>query len=288
MKAIGKENQNSQNPCVDAIPRFCYRKKFSKIAGTNITSDSGWGCCFRSAQGLLAQFMINFACDFPEIFDKKFGRINPLTLFLDTPHSTFGIHRLSLAAQAYGLNPGSWAKTSIVAESIASILNFYQIHCIIARDFKITEMDIANPDFPALFLIPCLFGLGKFDLTYVPFLQMILDMEGSLGFVCGKQGAAYYMVGYTESQFSYFDPHVTKMAVTDESDMSSFFSLPIKFIDYKSINPSLLLGFICSTPEDLQRIVTLLTTTCPSPITYLSSDQVQSANNDVRDLDELV
>jgi len=207
MKVIGRSHLSSKDTCqaINSIPRFCYRSHYEPISGTNLTSDKGWGCCFRSSQGLIASFLSQFFSLFPEKFLETFRTGNPLTLFLDIPSSPFGIQNLVQTAEKYGTPKGTWAKPSSIAQTIKDIFTQYNISCFIGQNFTISQNEIKRITFPALVLIPGLFGLHKLDEKFISFLQLCLCAPGTCGFVSGRKDSAYFIFGFDPTHFLYFD-----------------------------------------------------------------------------------
>ncbi|KAH0792646.1 Clan CA, family C54, ATG4-like cysteine peptidase [Histomonas meleagridis] len=285
MNLIQTHLDNSKN--LDAfkhIPRFCYRKNFQKVGRYN--SDTNWGCCYRSAQGILAQYFILFKNKFPQIFNSKFGQLTTYELFLDSFDSPFSIQNLAQCAVPFGIGVGNWAKPSTVANSISTIMKRFNLSVVIIRDFLIQELDLEGVQYPLLLMIPGLFGLNTIDLQMTTFLKACLCTKGSLGFVSGKKNSAYYIVGFEGDDFIYFDPHVTKVAAINLEDAKSFFELPPKKMKGKNLNPSILIGFMVENQEDLRDMLMILLTCDPTPLHLLSQQQNELANQ-IIDIDEL-
>jgi hypothetical protein len=102
-------------------------------------------------------------------------------------------------------------------------------------------------------------------MRLLPFLHLCLCADGSLGFMSGHRKSAYFIVGFDHSHFAYFDPHTTKNAIVDQ-DFSSCYSLPLNTLKASALNPSILLGFIVSTMESLDDLLSVLIACHNSPI----------------------
>jgi hypothetical protein len=89
--------------------------------------------------------------------------------------------------------------------------------CIFSESFFISKSQL-DFYFPVPLLIPGLFGLDRFDMSYLAFLQLCLCAEKSLGLVSGKRNSSYYIAGFDAKHFGYFDPHTSQRAVFDEGD----------------------------------------------------------------------
>ena len=301
MKIAGiKENPvENLDLSISSIPRFCYRKGFEAISGSSLTSDKGWGCCYRSSQGLLAQHILRIHKNSNDIYNQIFPENqNPLSLFADDPKMPFSIHSLVNATNQIGVPIGEWAKPSTISAGIKIILENLGLSCFLAQDFRLNADQISSLTFPCLVLIPGLFGLEKFDKRFLPFLQLCICIDSSLGFVSGQRYSAYYFFGMSSTDIYYFDPHVTKKFVhktslNDEDDSSKdnnydcFYELESKHINALSINPSILLGFSCTTKQELNDLMSILVSCNSSPISIAHDSDLADIENTIIDIDEL-
>ena len=273
------------------IPRFSYRKGFEPIDGTKFTSDKGWGCCFRSCQGLLCRFILNLELHFAEKYDESFGHICPLALFADRPSAPFGIHNLVEATARHGLKKGEWAKPSILAVAIKDIMKEHGIGCIVAQDFSIVKSACIDELFPAILLIPGLFGMDKFDKeSFMDLLTTCFrEKDSCLGIISGKGNSAYYFFGVDMNTecFLYFDPHTTQCAVVDETGFPSYYVLPGKQLNADYMNPSMLIGFIVANNAAFDELLDKLTNCKKSPIAVTTKldEEMAQAVLDIDDLD---
>lgn len=288
MKVIGKIDSHSESSpeLFSHVPRFCYRKDFQPIPPGNFITDRGWGCCYRSIQGLLCQCFLRLKEKYPYRYNQIFhSTISPYFLFYDIPAAPFGIHSLVAEAELLGLNAGEWAKPSLLAVAIQNICKTIHFGCIISHDFTITKSEVDVP-YPALLLIPGLFGLNQLDQSLIPFLQLCMCVEDSLGIVSGWKGYAYYIVGFNNTHFAYFDPHTTKPAIVDEQNEDSLYSLSFKKIKYNQLNPSMLLGFLCKTESELNELLVTLMSCTSSPLDF-TEPNYEDACKRVLDIDDL-
>lgn len=104
-------------------PWFTYRKQFPAIQGTDITSDTGWGCMLRSAQMMLAQgLLLHFLgrdwrwLQRQSQHDKHLHRMI-LEWFVDSPtlQCPLSIHHLAEIGRKFGNVPGNWYGPNTVA-----------------------------------------------------------------------------------------------------------------------------------------------------------------------------
>ena len=290
MRVIGKPSLVSAEVdlAFKSIPRFCYRSHFSKISTSSLESDKGWCCCFRSTQGILSQFFIRFKEKNPKQYQGLFGDVNPLTLFYDKADAPFSIQNLVTNASKYGIPIGKWGKPSKIAFGIQDIFKSLNLSCIVGQHFTILQSDIDSATFPSLVLIPGLFGLRKMDPQYIPFLQLCLCIPDSLGFISGKKNSAFFFCGFDQKQFVYFDPHVLKTAAVSENDIPSFFSLPQKTILCESINPSILLAFMCENKDSLFCLLQILLGCSPTPVGITNDGEIEKALESTLDIDDIV
>ena len=292
MKIAGIEQNpvNDINVATRSFPRFCYRRDFQPILDSRLRSDSGWGCCYRSSQGMLAQFCIRLKNEMPDEYDRVFGQTtDPLSLFADDPEQHFSIHSLVKAANQVGVPVGKWAKPSTISAAIKIIMESLGLGCIVTQDFKFNLDAIESTTFPCIVLIPGLFGLDHLDERFLPFLQLTFCINSSLGFISGKRDSAYYFFAMNSEEFFYFDPHVTKKFVNTENndEYRCFYELQPKSISALSINPSILLGFFCSNKQQIKELLSILTSCSFSPISVVDNSELEEIENAVLDIDDL-
>jgi hypothetical protein len=75
-----------------------------------------------------------------------------------------------------------------------------------------------------------------------------------------------YIAGFDAKHSVYFDPHTSQKAVLDEGGCDSYFSLPHRLINFADINPSILVGFLILTDEDVKDLMSMLTVCRASPV----------------------
>ncbi|EAY14984.1 Clan CA, family C54, ATG4-like cysteine peptidase [Trichomonas vaginalis G3] len=268
------------------IPRFTYRCNFQAIQPGNITSDSGWGCCYRSAQGLIASYFLNYAPVDAEYFFTVFNEIPMFSLFEDRVEMPFSIQNLVYRSELFGVKPGTWAKPSQLAATIESIFKDLKLSVLISKDSNIIPEDVKTMRAPFLLLIPILLGMKDVEQKFIPFIKYTFQRPEFLGAVSGSSDFSYFLVGLSEDQnVVYFDPHVTKQAVASSFDHSEFFEVPPRGIKMKSLNPSFLLGFFCSSTENAISLIEDITKLKDSPITF--SEIRKDLVDQVLDIDDI-
>ncbi|EAY10799.1 Clan CA, family C54, ATG4-like cysteine peptidase [Trichomonas vaginalis G3] len=280
MKVINSDDTNvDANQILAEIPRFCYRNNFQAIENSTLSCDSGWGCCFRSSQGLVCQYILRLHKNFPDLYNSTFGiDKNPLDLFLDIPEAPFGIQNIVTHANSLGLPIGNWAKPSIIASAYKSIFQSLHLNCIVPQDSTFIYEELESTNYPVLILIPGLFGLEKIEKPYISFIFLSLCMNSSLGFVSGHNDSAFYFIGFDSDYFYYFDPHVTKQALTGPP-YDSLFELKLKSMKIENINPSVLLGFYCD--DSIQELIMQLMGCIQSPIAVIEKSKLDDILQDV-------
>jgi cysteine protease ATG4 len=286
MRFIGSRSTSQEDKAAKEIPRFSYRKSFSCIPDSKLTTDRSWGCCYRSTQGLLAQFVLRFRRLASDQYADAFGiDTSPLSLFHDSPESPFGIHRLVQESAKFGIPVGEWARPSVVASSIKAILSTLQIGCIVTQSLSICHSEVPDT-FPALLLVPGLFGLDGLDPAYPPFLMLCLCDDSCLGMVSGHRNSAYFIVGFTATHFGYFDPHTTNKAVLNENDHVSYYELPVKKLRAADLNPSIMIGFFINDRDELADLEGRLVSCLGSPISVTEPPN-EDFMDQVLDIDDL-
>ena len=125
-------------------------------------------------------------------------------------------------------------------------------------------------------------------MTFLPLLEALLCMEGSLGFISGKGNSAYYIVGFEDNYFIYFDPHYTKPAFLKEGedDIKSLYSIQPKKIKMDKINPSILIGLMIRSENELENLQIIMTGVNYSPFS-ISDEPEEDIMSQVIDIDDL-
>lgn len=261
---------------IKEIPRFCYRKKLQGLG--KYSSDKGWGCTFRSFQSILAIFIHKLQLAFPSIVQDKFGvNENYLSLFYDDPTKPFSIQKLTHTATKYGVEIGQWAKPSQLSAVAKEIFEEFQINVLIPIGLTISPTEIQESKYPLLFLINIMVGQEKFEIAYLDFFKSCISNVNCLGFVSGYKGKSYYMSGFKDDHFLYYDPHVTKKAALCQEDILTFFQEKHSQIPSDKINPSCVIGFCLEDMESFQSLINEFQTLQSLPL--LISDTTETDND---------
>ncbi|EAX88082.1 Clan CA, family C54, ATG4-like cysteine peptidase [Trichomonas vaginalis G3] len=254
---------------VDTIPRFTYHKGFSPLAG-GYTTDKNWGCCIRSGQGLLMQFVSKLYQLYGDKIKNIFPNGSKFELFFDHPQAPFGIHCICRELETFGVKAGEWVKPSMLAPVFKDLLSFFGIHVVIAENGCLSRESLREAlsyGHPVLLLFTLMLGYKDFDLKYLPFLRLTLSLiYQSVGVVGGQQGKAYYLVGHQKENLLYFDPHEVYDSVTKLDNMNLLFKAQLKKMQSSQLSSSMLVGFYITSMQDAEELPMLLSASGECPI----------------------
>lgn len=264
---------------------FTYRRNFQAIGGTGPTSDTGWGCMLRCGQMIFAQALICRHIGREWRWDKKGPKgeyLSILTAFLDKKNSYFSIHQIAQMGVGEGKYIGQWYGPNTVAQVLRKLAAFDQwssmaVH--IAMDNTVVTEEIrrlcrmGNCDSgplcnghagasdshrlwrPLVLLIPLRLGLSEINEAYIETLKHCFMLPQSLGVIGGRPNSAHYFIGYVGDELIYLDPHTTQPAVEPSdsgfiADDSFHCQHPPCRMHVSEIDPSIAVGFFCSSEED--------------------------------------
>nr|XP_002128504.1 cysteine protease ATG4A isoform X1 [Ciona intestinalis] len=107
---------------------------------------------------------------------------------------------------------------------------------------------------PLLLLIPLRLGLSEINPVYFTHLKECLHWKESVGVIGGKPNHAYYFLGCSEDSMIFLDPHTTQPYVklpditsNERYDDTTFHCDTPGRMLLTNLDPSLALGFICTT-----------------------------------------
>ncbi|XP_033895012.1 cysteine protease ATG4B isoform X3 [Acipenser ruthenus] len=108
---------------------------------------------------------------------------------------------------------------------------------------------------PLVLLIPLRLGLSEINEAYIETLKKCFMLPQSLGVIGGKPNSAHYFIGYVGEELIYLDPHTTQPSVEpcDDGlvpDDSYHCEHPPCRMHIRELDPSIAVGFFCSTEED--------------------------------------
>uniref|UniRef100_A0A4W3IZH2 Cysteine protease n=1 Tax=Callorhinchus milii TaxID=7868 RepID=A0A4W3IZH2_CALMI len=108
---------------------------------------------------------------------------------------------------------------------------------------------------PLVLLIPLRLGLSEINEAYIKTLKHCFMLPQSLGVIGGKPNSAHYFIGYIGEELIYLDPHTTQPVVEPLEDFliqdeSFHCQHPPCRMRISDLDPSIAVGFFCSTEED--------------------------------------
>jgi cysteine protease ATG4 len=253
---------------VSETPRFTYRRSMPPLPETNLRTDEHWGCCIRCAQGLLSQFVRRYCERIPDTFSAFGPAAAPLFYDLPGDRAPFGIHAFCEAIFALTRRAGEWVKASCMAQVIGRLLARFKIPVLIAENGFISGAALCAAvagGRPALALIPLMLGPSTLGQDWVQFVRMSVSIAQAVGIIGGRQGRSFFVVGFQDEDFFFFDPHAVLDPVARAGDERRLFEPPLKRMKATDLNSSMLVGFFVTEPGDLQEIAELAKpmTHCP-------------------------
>ncbi|KAG0378210.1 Cysteine protease atg4b [Mortierella sp. AD032] len=115
---------------------------------------------------------------------------------------------------------------------------------------------------PVLLLIPNRYGLDRVTSKYLANLKQLFRMPQFLGIAGGRPNRSLYFVACQGDELFYFDPHFVKQRVTPEElsscPMPSFHCPVIRTMHISELDPSMLLGFLIQSRDELDDLRTRL------------------------------
>ncbi|KAK3842537.1 MAG: hypothetical protein J3R72DRAFT_367908 [Linnemannia gamsii] len=261
---------------------FTYRKDLARIEPSFYTCDSGWGCMMRTGQSLLAQAFVQVLMG--REWRRKQGRRYKeiVSWFVDEPERAYSIHRIAKQGLALDKRIGEWFGPSTVAHAlkVSAVLraaSSRSSHSTSARSSTSTSSTSPSPSpdpiltptpsqsqawRPVLLLIPNRYGLDRVTAKYLANLKQLFRMPQFLGIAGGRPNRSLYFVACQGDELFYYDPHFVKQRVTPEElsscPMPSFHCPVIRTMHISELDPSMLLGFLIQSRDELDDLRTRL------------------------------
>lgn len=261
-----------------------YRKHFSQLANSNITSDGGWGCMLRTGQMLLANailiHMLKEGWRTSQRATEKNFIYRMIVRFFndeDSDYSPFSLHELVRIAEACGKKAGDWYGPNSVAYALGVAVNTtphpgLETLCVyVAQDCTIYKEDVArlcknckNCYEPTcqdkswrsvLILVPVRLGSEGLNPIYIPCLQTLLTLDHCVGIIGGRPKHSLYFVGFQDQKLINLDPHYLQETVdmsVEDFPVDSFHCQYPKKLDFSRMDPSCAIGFYCRYKEDFE------------------------------------
>ncbi|KAG0209224.1 Cysteine protease atg4b [Mortierella sp. GBA30] len=268
---------------------FTYRKDMARLEPSFYTSDAGWGCMMRTGQSLLAQafIQIQLGRDWrirPAPAEDSVQRYHTiLGWFADEPERYYSIHNIAKSGLALDKRIGEWFGPSTVAHALrrlsqrhvdcpvtvmAPMDNTVYVSEILSHAFNasgqlggghLTPTMYATLDNkkwkPIVLLLPARYGLDKLTERYVKNLKELFKLPQFLGIAGGRPGRSLYFVACQGNELFYFDPHFVKPRATQDDlkqcPSPSYHCGVVRTMDILELDPSMMLGFLIQSLEDL-------------------------------------
>ncbi|MGH0144755.1 UNVERIFIED_CONTAM: hypothetical protein FKN15_053535 [Acipenser sinensis] len=226
---------------------FTYRKNFPPIGGTGPTSDTGWGCMLRCGQMILGEALVfrHLGRDWRWVKGKRQREeyYSILNAFIDKKDSYYSIHQIAQMGVGEGKSIGQWYGPNTVAQVLKKLSVFdswSRLAVHVAMDNTVVIEEISE----------CRFYIAGEQAAVKCFM-----LPQSLGVIGGKPNSAHYFIGYVGEELIYLDPHTTQPSVEpcDDGlvpDDSYHCEHPPCRMHIRELDPSIAVGFFCSTEED--------------------------------------
>jgi len=272
----GMSNNNNTLPLEvlqkmkNTIP-FTYNSNFPVIQGSSFTSDIGWGCMHRSSQMLMANAIKKVG--YYKKNDTECKKCNLGSFFQDYPSKPFSIHQMTIHGKKYGKKIGEWLGPSTASQIAKDLMieNFHlhNITTIIFQEGTVYEKDILNYD-NTLILIPTRLG-ENLNHTYLRQLELLLRLPQSVGCTGGKPKSAYYILGISNNEVYYVDPHVLwNNNDNNNNNDDNNNNITIRKINATQLDPCIALGFVCQGNADVVELLTSIENICKDhPLVYV-------------------
>ncbi|XP_058453079.1 cysteine protease ATG4B [Malaya genurostris] len=256
-----------------------YRRGFVPIGSSLLTTDKGWGCMLRCGQMVLAQALtqLHLGRDWswtPETKDPTYLKI--VNRFEDNKQAPFSLHQIALTGESSEeKRVGEWFGPNTVAQVLKKLVKFDDwsrlvIHVALDNTLatdEIMELCVDKSDLPSwkplLLIIPLRLGLSEVNPIYIEGLKKSFELPGNCGMIGGRPNQALYFIGYVGDEALYLDPHTVQRsgsigAKTEPEELEldeSFHQKYARRINFKSMDPSLAVCFLCATKEDFDDLI---------------------------------
>lgn len=256
-----------------------YRRNFTAIGDTGMTTDRGWGCMLRCGQMVVAQALVKQHLGRGPFWPLKNDQNKAetykkiLRLFEDKKTAVYSIHQLAQMGVSEGKEIGQWFGPNTVAQVLKKLSAYdewssLKIHVAMDNAVVIEEIEelchTKNPDAettmwnPLLLVVPLRLGLLSINPIYIDSLKACLQMPQSIGMIGGKPSQALYFIGYVGDDVVFLDPHLTQNAIEfddEEFEDSSYHPTTSARISFHSMDPSLAVCFSCTTLSEWKNLL---------------------------------
>lgn len=109
-----------------------------------------------------------------------------------------------------------------------------------------------------LLLVPLRLGLDQINAEYAPCLRELFSLPQSLGIIGGRPRKSHYFIGCQGDRLLYLDPHEVQPALAHEAPAAAtcHYARPLASTPLQDIDPSLALGFLCTSAADFDELCT--------------------------------
>lgn len=212
-----------------------YRRNFPPIDDNlRYTTDRGFGCMIRCGQMVLANALLyknlgrnwRWSPDGLEANPEVYTKI--LKLFQDKEECPYSIHRIVHTGQQEGKVIGEWFGPNTIAQALKRIssaqaqdetTNSEVLISIDAALDNVVVTDEIKERFkktqwvPGILFIQLRLGLTKINPLYFAALKKTFQLKNSLGIIGGRPNHALYLIGFTDDDMIYLDPHSTQQYI---------------------------------------------------------------------------
>ncbi|WIA30487.1 hypothetical protein OEZ86_000571 [Tetradesmus obliquus] len=250
---------------------FTYRRDFPPLGPPVLSSDVGWGCTIRSGQMMMAEALARAGAHHGVVPGQWLG---PWVLCkaLAAAAADYQQQQQQQQQQPLGLqvhvacDPGGGAP-ALQLDRLKQLLPGHNSSSS-AEDSRQTAagsgggsssneagqqqaQQQAQQQLGLLLLVPLTLGVGRVDERYLPQLAAVLTFPQSVGIVGGRPGASLYFLGAQGSAVLYLDPHEVQEVVALPEGAASYHCSTPRLMPLTSIDPSLAIGFYCSSAGEL-------------------------------------
>lgn len=115
---------------------------------------------------------------------------------------------------------------------------------------------------PLMLIVPLRLGLTAVNPIYIDALKRCFQLPGNVGMIGGRPNQALYFIGYVGDEALYLDPHTTqatasvgaKTAADELEADATFHQRYAGRIDFRAMDPSLALAFLCRTRDEFDTL----------------------------------
>lgn len=261
-----------------------YRKNFPPI-DDRYTTDRGFGCMIRCGQMVLANALVYKCLGRDWIWrtdSNPSSYFEILRLFQDKEESPYSIHKIVDVGQHEGKNIGEWFGPNTIAQALKRIAmsrmsgsghvsvpsgsTLEGTGTLISIDAALDNVVVIDEIksrfmsrdkwLPGVLFIQLRLGLTKMNPLYFNALRKSFRFKNSLGIIGGRPNHALYLIGYTNDDIIYLDPHSTQQYIDLDStedgipdDLTYHCACPEK-MSIDRLDPSLALCFYFQDEND--------------------------------------